>query len=376
MQFKNERDRLIDMVEYAGELGLITVTDELKKQLVSGERTENQYILDLATHNYALEPFTDALVSISESIDINLASGEALDCLGRLFNITRFPAQPGMVDVTFSVELFEPEDIHIPAGTRVYCDGLDGSYGVYVTSEDATLPSGVMSGTVRCENSEYGVCSPLPPESVTRLEGYGFTVTNTSGGTGGRNIEEDDDYRDRIRSWSSALNIGTRACIDNYLGMYDGLDSYRLVPRYDGVGTLKIVCDTLESNLDQIQEDVYENCMLHSDVPPLCVLPDSTTLSTLELTITKGDGVISYTNDELTSLVEAQTRAFVEGGVKRDGTNMRGMSIGEDFIPSALIKYLLDSFPELVNVVPDSMDVVSVPDTNQFVIETVTVVIE
>ena len=376
MQFKNERDRLIDMVEYAGELGLITVTDELKKQLLAGERTENQYILDLATHNYALEPFTDALVSISESIDINLASGEALDCLGRLFNVTRFPAQPGMVDVTFSVELFEPEDIHIPAGTRVYCDGLDGSYGVYVTSEDAVLPSGVMSGTVRCENSEYGVCSPLPPESVTRLEGYGFTVTNTSGGTGGRNIEEDDDYRDRIRSWSSALNIGTRACLDNYLGMYDGLDSYRLVPRYDGVGTLKIVCDTLESNLDQIQEDVYENCMLHSDVPPLCVLPDSTTLSTLELTITKGDGVISYTNDELTSLVEAQTRAFVEGGVKRDGTNMRGMSIGEDFIPSALIKYLLDSFPELVNVVPDSMDVVSVPDTNQFVIETVTVVIE
>lgn len=376
MEFKDEKDRLIDMVEYAGELGLITVTDELLKQLVAGERTENQYILDLATHNYALEPFTDALTSIWESIDINLASGEALDCLGRLFNITRFPAQPGMVDVVFSVELHEPEDIHIPAGTRVWCDGLDGSYGVYVTSEDATLPSGVMSGSVRCENSEYGVCTPLPEECVTRLEGFDLSVTNPAGGTGGRNIEEDSDYRDRIRAWSSGLNIGTKACLDNYLGMYDGLDSYRLVPRYDGVGTLKIVCDTLESNLDQIREDVYENCMIHSDVPPLCVLPDSTTLSTLELTITKGDGVISYTNDELTSLVEAQTRAFVEGGVKRDGTNMRGMSIGEDFIPSALIKYLLDSFPELVNVVPDSMEVVSVPDTNQFVIETVTVVIE
>ena len=65
MQFKDEKDRLIDMVEYAGELGLISVTDELKKQLVAGERTENQYILDLSTHNYALEPFTDALVSIS-----------------------------------------------------------------------------------------------------------------------------------------------------------------------------------------------------------------------------------------------------------------------------------------------------------------------
>ena len=39
MQFKDEKDRLIDMVKYAGNLGLITVTDELLKQLVAGEKT-------------------------------------------------------------------------------------------------------------------------------------------------------------------------------------------------------------------------------------------------------------------------------------------------------------------------------------------------
>ncbi len=376
MQFKTEKNRLLDMVTYAGELGLITVTDDLLKQLESGENTENQYILDLSVHNHALEPFTDALTNIYESIDINLASGEALDCLGRLFGVTRFPAQPGMVDVTFSVELFEPEDIHIPAGTRVYCDGLDGSYGVYVTSEDAVLPSGVMSGSVRCENSEYGVCAPLPPESVTRLDGYGFTVTNPAGGTGGRNIEEDSDYRERIRSWSSGLNIGTQACIDNYLGMYDGLDSYKLVPRYDGVGTLKIVCDTLPSLLDQISHDVFENCMFATDVPPLCVLPDSTTLSTLELTVTLGDGVMNYTEEELKQLIVSQVETFVDGGVKRDSTKIRGMGIGDDFIPAQLVQYLLGEFPELVNVVPDSMEVVTVLDTNHFTIEQTEVVIE
>jgi hypothetical protein len=376
VQFKNEKDRLIDMVEYAGELGLITVTDELLKQLVAGERTENQYILDLSTHNFALEPFVDALTRISESIDINLASGEALDCLGRLVGVTRFPAQPGMVDVVFSVELHEPADIHIPAGTRVYCDGLDGGYGVYVTSEDATLPSGVMSGTVRCENSEYGVCAPLPEECVTRFEGFDLSVTNPSGGTGGRNIEEDWEYRERVRSWSSALNIGTRACIDNYLGMYDGLDSYRLVPRYDGVGTLKIVCDTLPTLLDSISSDVYENCMLVTDYPPLCVLPESTNLSSLELTVSKGDGVTGYTDDELKQLIVAQVETFVNGGVKRDSTRMSGLGIGDDFIPSQLVQYLLGEFPELVNIVPDSMEVIPVPDTNHFNIEQTEVVIE
>ena len=312
------------MVEYAGELGLITVTDELKKQLVAGERTENQYILDLATHNYALEPFTEALTSISESIDINLASGEDLDCLGRLFGVTRFPAQPGMVDVTFSVELFEPEDIHIPAGTRIWCDGLDGGYGVYVTSEDAVLPSGVMSGSVRCENSEYGVCKPLPADSVTRIGDYGFTVTNPNGGTGGRNIEEDSDYRERIRNWNSASNIGTRACIENYLGMYDGIDSYHLVPLYNGVGSLKIVCDTLETLLPQIEYDVYHDCMSVTDYRPVCVLPDDTTLSNLNLTITKGDTTIKYTDDELKQLVTTQVETYVNGGFKRDSTSMKG----------------------------------------------------
>jgi hypothetical protein len=208
------------------------------------------------------------------------------------------------------------------------------------------------------------------------LEGYGFTVTNPAGGTGGRNIEEDGEYRERVRSWSSALNIGTRACIDNYLGMYDGLDSYRLVPRYDGVGTLKIVCDTLPTLLEQISSDVYENCMLVTDYPPLCVLPESTTLSTLELTVSKGDGVTGYTDDELKQLVVAQVETFVNGGVKRDSTRVRGLGIGDDFIPSQLVQYLLGEFPELVNIVPDSMEVITVPDTNHFNIEQTEVAIE
>ena len=199
---------------------------------------------------------------------------------------------------------------------------------------------------------------------------------NPNGGTGGRNIEEDSEYRERIRSWSSGLNIGTRQCIDNYLGMYDGLDSYRLVPLYDGVGTLKIVCDTLPTLLDSISSDVYENCMLVTDYPPLCVLPESTTLSTLELTVSKGDGVTGYTDDELKQLVVAQVETFVNGGVKRDSTRMSGLGIGDDFIPSQLVQYLLGEFPELVNIVPDSMEVITVPDTNHFNIEQTEVVIE
>jgi hypothetical protein len=72
----------------------------------------------------------------------------------------------------------------------------------------------------------------------------------------------------------------------------------------------------------------------------------------------------------------AQVETFVNGGVKRDSTRMSGLGIGDDFIPSQLVQYLLGEFPELVNIVPDSMEVITVPDTNHFNIEQTEVVIE
>jgi hypothetical protein len=176
-------------------------------------------------------------------------------------------------------------------------------------------------------------------------------------------------------SWPARYIVGTRACIEDYLGHYSGLDSWCLVPRYNGVGSLKIDCDTLESQLAGISADVYRDCMLVSDLEPVCVLPDTegSTLASLELECHRSGGVSGLSDDELTSLIVAQVRAFVDGGLNRAGVEQAGLPIGADFNPSQLVSYLLSNISEVDNIVSSELDVIPVPSTNIFRIEDVVV---
>jgi len=376
VEFKNETDRLLDMVQYAMNTGLINPDDELLEKLTKGERTENQYILDLATHSHALQYLEDDLREVYNSINLNTATGDALDNLGLLVGVARYTAQAPQVVVDLECEVELGQDLNIPAGTRVELRELESLYGDYVTAEDVTILANTRTNRVHCECTDLGVHPALPEGSVTGLEGVMVTATNSSRGTCGRNIEEDDDYRERVRSWNNKYLVGTRACITDYLNNYSGLDAFHLVPRYDGVGTLKVVCDTLPTLIEQISSDVYENCMLVTDFPPLCVLPESEVLHSLTLNVTKSDMVMSYTDDELRQMLWAQVTAFVEGGSSRMGLSREGLSIGADFNPSQLVSYLLSEFPECANIVCGEPDVISVPDDAKFHVENVEVIFD
>ena len=376
MDFENEQTRLLRMIEYAGEKGLINVDDELLQSISDGKRIENQYILDLSVHNHAQQPLYDAAETVHADIDVNTATGEALDRLGRLVGVTRFPAMPGTVDVVVDIgEGFMTEDITIPAGTLVLCDGLDSSFGEYQTDETVVINVGTSTMTIRCSCTDYGVVQPLPVGSVTRLNGFDLQVSNPEHGTSGRNIEEDEDYRQRIRNATTANTVGTRAYLESYLGMYEGLDGYTLVPRYDGVGTLKIVCDTTTANLEQIRDDVYANCMSLTDVPPLCVLPTDHNLQSLTVTVLVGD-ICTLTREELSQIIESQVHTFVEGGYTREGIRRPGYVIGRDFYPSALLGYLVSSFPELSNIRLNLVEPVTIASDEKVALDTVTVVFE
>ena len=119
MESKNETDRLLDMVQYAMNTGLINPDDTLLEKLANGERTENQYILDLATHSHSLQYLEDEIQEIRTSIDLNTASGEALDRLGVLVGVARYPAQAPSVMVELQAEVELGQDLNIPAGTPV-----------------------------------------------------------------------------------------------------------------------------------------------------------------------------------------------------------------------------------------------------------------
>lgn len=375
MQYRSELEILLEMVEDAENRGLITTSEDLIGNLKEGKSTENQYVLDLATHGRVLSQLEDAVNEVLLDTDVMTATGEALDRLGRLVGVTRFSAEAPCVDVTVGVSLNADNEIVIPAGTAcVIAPGVtDDWYGSYVTSEECVIHQDTTSASVRCVCTERGVHRPLPANAIVGLDGFDLSVSS-SAGTSGRNIEGDEDYRLRVMQWSAKYLVGTRACIEDYLSHYSGLDSWCLVPRYDGVGTLKIVCDTLESELQNIADGVTENCMLVTDYPAVCVLPQDETLASLELECHKTSGMGSnMTDDELTQLITAQVFAFVDGGLNRAGVEQAGLSIGADFNPSQLISYLLSNVPEIDNIILDENDVISVADTHRFKIEDVEV---
>lgn len=372
MQFKTETERIVEIIEHAESIGLFQTSSDVIEKIKNGEFTANQYVSDLSTHNFALEQLYTIAKEIYQNININTATGEALDILGDLRYVPRIQSQPAVVNLDVTVPIDSGEDINIPAGTSVILEDVLTNYGDYIVSEDVTISAGVSSAVVGAESVDSVFQSSLPVGAVVGLTGFPeLSVTNSTAGTNGRNIEEDEVYRIRIQNTVPLLFRGGEDLLQSYLDNYTGLDSYKLIPLYDGVGSLKIVCDTLSSELDNIAAGVTAKCMIETDKPVLCVLPTSQTLSTLALTCTKGNlGTLSET--ELTQIIQAQVQTYVEGGIKRDGTNYKGMSIGEDFYPSQLIQYLQGQVPEVLNF-STTMTPVSVADLNQFHISEVTV---
>jgi len=366
------------MVQNAVDKQLIRTNEDLIENIRQGIQTENQYVLDLSTHAHILSQLEEKNYENNQNIDIATATGEALDNLGRLVNVIRIPAQPLRVEITIGTGVALQEAVTVPAGTRVLLQGIfdDIDYD-FRTVEDVTIMGGSTEANVYAESGILGYYGSLPPQSVVGLYGFSdLSATNTEASTGGKNIEEDDVYRERIRNWSSNHMVGTRGCIESYLDAYVGLDEYLLVPCFDGAGTLKIVCRTIPDMLRSIANDVYENCMSVTDYPPTVVLPSDYTLQTVEVAVRKTETEIKYTDDELKQMIASSVRSFVNGGTSRDGTIIPSYRIGQNWYPSELIAHLLSEFPELSNVRLSDETIIQIEADQRIQISDVGVVFE
>jgi len=347
---RSENEVLQDMLQQAKTNGLLNITDEDIQAILNGDITSNQYILDLATHAYVISQLENQQNEILTKIDVNKATGEDLDTIGNLVGVVRSIAQPAMVDITIYSPTPAERDINIPQGTPIILEDVYALNNVqYVLSEDVTINEGVSSVDTTAQNTEYGYTTRLLPESVIGIEGFDtLSATNILEGTTGSNIEDDEDYRARIKTWNMALNKGTKASFDNYLANVTGLNDYRILsPPITSWGYVDVICDCLQSQLESIEQGIQENCMLVTDYPVTCRLPENIEIANLNIVVYPAMDTNRMTNVELTELIIQQCNVFVSGGTRRNGEPRKGLKIGEDFIPSQLNKYLLDEIPEV-----------------------------
>jgi len=351
MNFKTEKEIHLAMINHAQEIKLISEADDLVEQVSNGDRTENQYVMDLATHGYILHDFTMLMEEMYTGVDIATARGEQLDNFGKLVNVPRLPGLPAQVTLQLSLTLPQTTDINIPSGTVVNIDQLQvDPYLTYTTDSAVTIHAGTTTASVTCSSDLHALQRRIPAESVQGLEGFPtVNVTNPEESTCGRNIEEDNDYRQRILLWNVKNQVATKEAFDAYLGTIEGLDDYKLIKQPGGVGTLTIICDCEESRLPEINEGIQENCMIFSDDPVQTINPYNLNLDVeLECMITREP--IQHTVSEIIELVRKETETFVNGGDMRTGGSIHGMHIGEEFMPSQLVMHLHSMFPELLSI--------------------------
>lgn len=372
MKFRTEKEILISMIAYAQEGNLISTDNDLLTRIENGEQTENQYVLLLSAIAHMGGDIESLAEEIYQGTNINNATGEQLDTIGKIFHVPRILAQSPLVEIVCTSPTSVDEDIVIPAGTGLIVKEIYQSYGEYVTMEEARIEQGTDSVRIICEG-DGSYMEGLPISSVTGIKGFDtISATNPERGTNGCTIEEDDKYRERIRSWPSLNLRGTRDCIESYLDEYEGVNAYKLVPHYDGGGTLKIVVDALPSVIEVLGDNLYNDCMLLSDYPPLVIPPVDKVVSDFSLDVVLKD-VVSYTADELVQIINSMVNVYMKGGITRTGARIRGLGIGESLSPSLLSKFLLEEIPEIANILFSTYHIIHCPEDSRLVLENIEV---
>ena len=375
MIFKTENEIYREMIQHAVDNGLIHVEEEELERILSGEKTENQFLLDFATHAYIDGQLESQTEDIYESIDLNTAQGAQLDNIGRWFGMSRAQAQSAEVMVELDMEVNEEDTIVIPAGTPLVIDPtVIPLEDEYVTVEDLEITQGMTVGSVLCENSRMGFTRPLGEGSVRGFEDFPLVLaTNPEPGTTGRDIESDDSFRQRILEWPTSNLRGSKTILDDYLMKREGVDGYKLVPRWNGPGTLKIIIDCLPELVDTIQQEVHEVCMDYKDDLPVMELPGSKILELLSFQIRLSDLPLGMTREELKQLITNHVYCWVNGGKTRNNVVLQGLGIGADFVPSQLLANMMNTFPEILNVQCNIGDIVRVPDNQKLDVEEILV---
>ena len=144
------------------------------------------------------------------------ARGTVLDGIGDMLRVTRLAPAPASATFRFTTAAALPQNIVIPAGTRITADGTV----YFATVEAAVIHSGATSVQVEASCTEGGAAhNGYAFNTITTLVDLipyiaGVTnITATTGGDDGEPYTEDGDnrYRERIRLSPASMSPGTEA---------------------------------------------------------------------------------------------------------------------------------------------------------------------
>ena len=323
----------LEMMEDAYEYHLVSTDERFLDYINNRQDIENMYCLFLSVYAFENNRIYEDMTLIYNSNDLEKATGVDLDILGNKFGIPRPQARRSSVQLTFYLNNALDYDYVIPRGTLVSTN--KGT--TYYTVEDGIIIRGQKRTYVEAYSSNAGYNSRVDRRTLVNcsLSGLGG-VYNVKGSSGGRGAYTDDEYRRLIRNWSYSHIKGTREAYELFFAYYEGLDGYRLIPLWDGPGTVKVVVDPSDDwILNDIAVRLQKNVHLLDDD----VVVTGAIKRRIDINVNVNvdiDNIVYYSIEQRELIAEKVANAielYIDGGYRRNGIYYPGLQIGENFIP-------------------------------------------
>lgn len=357
---KNYEQIFYETISDAQENNLISNHEEFLENINNLEDIENVMVLIFATQSKILSKAYEEATKSYISMDLNKATDTDLDRIGAYFNITRPPASKSIAGVTFTIDRTVNQDIIIPEGVIVQTNRGEQ----FIIDKNYTIPAGATSVNAVAKSVLTGYESRVGQHTLnqiaTQIETYGANITcdNISASTVGKNKATDEEYRLILKNWTKILSRGTKSAYEHYLNNSNLIDGYKLIPHWDGAGTLKIVIDAptevIEEIISTISEELTNDVHLYADDDVIIEGASLVYVTNIKCTVNVDiDSVISYSlpqKEDIALRVKNAIKTFIDGGYCTDGTYYPGLKLGEDFIFHKCAVFIDKEVPEVKNV--------------------------
>ena len=329
--------------------GLISNYEDFLNYISNREDISNYYVMTLAVIADSLEDVYYDMTSVYESNKIDYAIGVDLDYIGEMIGCPRPSATRSGVLVTFSLGSVIDAVVEIDKGVLV----TSKTGVVFRTLEDAVIPIGERTVDVYCESVGTGVGTRVLSNSINNIESgldvnsiNGLSVNNKESSSGGRNAYSDEEYRLLLKDWVKSKTKGTKEVFDRYFSGVHGVDGYKLIPLWNGSGTLKIVVDPgYPYQLLSIYNDIMGS-VVQIDTDVTMWSPVKVPISVYikcNVDIDRANPFSASEKEEIKSRIIDAVNTYINGDV----LNSSGLGIGEDFIPYQLGLFLGNVVPEI-----------------------------
>ncbi len=334
------------------EKGLISHAEEFPSFIANKEDISNYYVMDKSVIAEMFSIVYEDITNVYNSINIEIAEGEDLDNIGAIVGVPRPQATYAMCELLITFSGSDEEDILISDEVIVATQNNIQ----YKLLEEIYIPVGSQECTVPAIAVIPGVDSKVIENTLTNILSdlsINLTCTNPQSSSGGSEAYDDNEYRQLLMNWTKIRLKGSQEAYENYFNNLDGIDGYKLIPNWDGTGTIKIVVDPgFPFLLNKIYDELQSNVAQYSEDITVFA-PTKKYIDIYAVASVNIDRINPFSSSEkeiISQKIKTGIKTFIDGGYCTDGSYYQGLLIGEDFIPHKLAVFLDNEINELKSI--------------------------